>query len=631
MASPLACGAPQGSSPEAERGSTPSAHPAQAHTFAGREALAVAGIGALQGGLLYGAVISLLHAAHNRLGAIDGLVLLGWSVLLYGLGGAFAGGAASLALTVLGRLRGRHRRGVVLGVSRDRWLALGAFHVGFWVLVVCYGLTYDQSPRWVAAAPAMLAWLVLLGAGTALLALAAGWGLLRVGQAMWRRLRLGSVVALALLAAVAHVSLAFARPAPSATVPPPPPASARATVAGVPVAVVGVDGADWRVALPMVRAGELPHLARLMREGSWGPLATFPDSNSAVIWASIYSGREPADHGVLDFYTLRLAGMDARAGVYPVHRTFFKELALRLQPLGLGALTPIDRGDVAVPLLWEVAHARGRSIGVVDGYFYSYPAPVLADPASWFVAYGADGWWQPQQRLGAPPSALAAAPYATPPVLIAELGDLLDRPDFAWQSAALLRLLARRGQPDLVNLYTHEPDTLQHESWHLHEPRRYFGVDARATAEDPVRAFYRDLDRFLGELRSRLSPETVVVVVSDHGHSPTLFHEMDTQHRHGPPGMLVMHGPAIAAGELAGAGVLDLYPTLLHLLGLPVPADADGAVLEAALAQGFRAAHPVRAVASWDGLPLPRLAAPAGDDARSRDELEKLRNLGYIR
>jgi arylsulfatase A-like enzyme len=323
--------------------------------------------------------------------------------------------------------------------------------------------------------------------------------------------------------------------------------------------------------------------------------------------------------------------MDERAGVYPVHRTFFKELVLRLQGLGLGELTPIDRGRVASPLLWEVAQAQGRSIGVVDGYFYSYPAPPLSRRESWYVAYGADGFWQAARERDQPPAPQAAARYATPPVLLDELGELLARADFEWQSAALLRLLARRGQPDQVSLYTHEPDTLQHASWRYHEPHRYFGIDERtAPHRDRVAAFYLALDRFLGELRARLSPETVLVLVSDHGHSPTMVHEMDTQHRHGPPGMLLLHGPGIAAGELAGAGVLEVYPTLLQLLGLPVPRDADGAVLDAALTPTYRSAHPLRTVASWDGLPRPAPAAPA-DAARSREELEKLRNLGYIR
>jgi arylsulfatase A-like enzyme len=105
---------------------------------------------------------------------------------------------------------------------------------------------------------------------------------------------------------------------------------------------------------------------------------------------------------------------------------------------------------------------------------------------------------------------------------------------------------------------------------------------------------------------------------------------MDTQHRHGPPGILVLHGPGIRAGELGKANVLDVYPTLLHLLGIAVPADAAGRVLEEAFDPAGATAHPVRRVASWDGLPRPTPAV-AVDAARRREELEKLRELGYIR
>jgi hypothetical protein len=482
----------------------------------------------------------------------------------------------------------------------------------------------------------MLGWLALRSLGVAAAALLGSWLLLRVARRAMARWSAGALVAAcggALL--LAQVALALARPGPPTTTPPLPPAS-REPRGGVKVAVVGVDGADWRVALPLARAGRLPNLARLMAEGSWGPLEALPDSNSAVIWASIYSGRDPGDHGVLDFYTLRLPGMDpGHPGVYPVHRTFFKELVLRLQGLGLGELIPIDRDRVATPLLWEVAEAQGRSVGVVDGYMYSYPAPVLSVAGSYFLAYGADGLWQQSRALGRPPTRQESARYATPPELIGELGPLLGGADFAWQSSALLRLLGERGQPALVSLYTHEPDSVQHAAWRYHEPERYFGVDARSApardrARDRVARFYEQLDRFLGELRRRLEPGTVLAVVSDHGHSPTLFHEMDTQHRHGPPGMLLLHGPGIRAGELDGAHVFDVYPTLLRLLGIAVPGDADGEPLEAALTPAFRAAHPPRRVASWDGLPRPAPAAPL-DPARRREELDKLRELGYIR
>jgi arylsulfatase A-like enzyme len=337
--------------------------------------------------------------------------------------------------------------------------------------------------------------------------------------------------------------------------------------------------------------------------------------------------------GVLDFYAIRLAGMSEDFfGVYPVHRTFFKELALRLQRFGLARVQPIDRSRVAVPLIWEVAHAARRSVGVVDGYYYSYPAPVLGDPGSFFLGYGSDATVRQARDEKRPLTHAEAALQAWPPMLLTTEDRFLLRPDFEWQGSTLLDLLAHYGQPELVTMYSHEPDAVQHARWRFHEPSKFFGVDPATAAEhDDVASFYRQLDAYLGRLRARLSSDTVLVVVSDHGHSPTIFHSMDTQHRHGPPGILLLHGGPVRAGRLPpNAGVLDVYPTLLYLLGIPVPADADGKVLTAAFEPEFIKEHPAKVVSSFDGIPIPRSAAPP-DEERRRLELEKLHSLGYIR
>ena len=363
----------------------------------------------------------------------------------------------------------------------------------------------------------------------------------------------------------------------------------------------------------MVRAGALPHLAKLMAEGSWGPLASFHDSNSAVIWASIYSGRRPAAHGVLDFYAIRLAGMSRGFfGVYPVHRTFFKELALRLQRAGLAEVQPIDRYASACRCSGRSSTPPAARWGWSTATTTRYPAPVLADQRSFFLGFGADGLWQQARAAGRTPSPGDSALQAWPPALLAAEGRFLTRPDFAWQTATLLDLLARYRQPDLVSLYSHEPDAVQHATWRFHEPAKFFGVDpATAAAHDDVGRFYESLDDFLGRLQERLAPGTVLVVVSDHGHSPTIFHSMDTQHRHGPPGILLLHGGPVRTGRLpAGAGVLDVYPTVLYLLGIPLPDDRDGRLLAGAIEPAFLAQHPPGRVASWDGLPRLRTAAP---------------------
>jgi arylsulfatase A-like enzyme len=87
----------------------------------------------------------------------------------------------------------------------------------------------------------------------------------------------------------------------------------------------------------------------------------------------------------------------------------------------------------------------------------------------------------------------------------------------------------------------------------------------------------------------------------------------------------------VRAGRLpARAGVLDVYPTLLYLLGIPQPADADGRLLADSIDPAYLRQHPPQRVSSWDGLPRPKSAAPP-DPERRRQELEKLHSLGYIR
>ena len=73
----------------------------------------------------------------------------------------------------------------------------------------------------------------------------------------------------------------------------------------------------------------------------------------------------------------------------------------------------------------------------------------------------------------------------------------------------------------------------------------------------------------------------------------------------GAEGILALVGPGIVPGAMAAGGERDIAPTVLHLLGLPVSDELEGAVLEAALTPAFRAAHPVRRVASYGLRPQP--------------------------
>ena len=69
-----------------------------------------------------------------------------------------------------------------------------------------------------------------------------------------------------------------------------------------PVAVIGIDGADWKLIDALIAQGELPNLAALIDEGRRGVLRSVEPIYSPVVWSSIFSGQYPAEHGLVDWY-----------------------------------------------------------------------------------------------------------------------------------------------------------------------------------------------------------------------------------------------------------------------------------------------------------------------------------------
>ncbi len=62
--------------------------------------------------------------------------------------------------------------------------------------------------------------------------------------------------------------------------------------------IIGLDGATFDIITPMIEAGQLPALARLMREGCASPLRSTILPNSFPGWASCTTGTSEGMHGV---------------------------------------------------------------------------------------------------------------------------------------------------------------------------------------------------------------------------------------------------------------------------------------------------------------------------------------------
>jgi predicted AlkP superfamily phosphohydrolase/phosphomutase len=104
---------------------------------------------------------------------------------------------------------------------------------------------------------------------------------------------------------------------------------------------------------------------------------------------------------------------------------------------------------------------------------------------------------------------------------------------------------------------------------------------------------------------------------------------------HRMDGMVALHGPGIRRGaRLDTHSILDMAPTILYLLGYPIPAEMDGQVLTQAFQPEFLSAHEKVTVASVPSNgKMPDVITPSPDGVYSTSEegevLERLKDLGY--
>ncbi len=98
---------------------------------------------------------------------------------------------------------------------------------------------------------------------------------------------------------------------------------------------------------------------------------------------------------------------------------------------------------------------------------------------------------------------------------------------------------------------------------------------------------------------------------------------------HHPEGICLLAGPHIQSGiSLDEATIVDMAPTVLHLLDVPVPKYIEGRVLEEAFTPQWRVAHPVRRVA-FGGSATPDNNGDLTEEQVAALEAH-LRSLGYI-
>lgn len=430
--------------------------------------------------------------------------------------------------------------------------------------------------------------------------------------------------AAALVAAVALSGGCSPRPEPAATT------------------LIGLDGADWRVALPLMRQGKLPVLNALRRAGGSGVMLTNPDYRwSPVLWTTVATGKLPDKHGVTSFMA-HVPSLDRAVPTPSTERT--------------------------CRAIWNIFSERKRTVGFV-GWWVTWPAEPVngflvtdhfsvsrfdlghdydSDPTS---AFEASQTWPEElmdeiRELKIPRQAIGRADFARfadlPPgwdfpehfekfdkASEFAIAHSVDRTHFAAGS----RLLAER-RPELFGIFFEGIDILQHYFWEFMDPA---GAGTEPSAESrrelgqAIERYYAWTDGIVGGLIEAGGDGRAVMLVSDHGFraSTERWADKGISGEHRRQAFFLWAGPGIRrARSVEDFDAVDVTPTLLAYHGLPVAADFDGEPALGAMSDAWRESHAAAPIDTYETGPWPRGTLPG--ESAARDLEERIRSLGYI-
>lgn len=363
------------------------------------------------------------------------------------------------------------------------------------------------------------------------------------------------------------------------------------------VRIMLIDGASRSFILPRITAGQLPNFGKLIDRGAIIDLATLRPTQAEPVWTAAATGKYPPKNGARSEFIYHVS--DGEMDPVDLLPDYCFAQALLYQ--GFVRAEPITATARRARPMWDILADYGVPSGIVN-----WPLTQPAEGAYGFLIsdYFDEATSSPirseDPRAGDPTSAVdrarevfdrwQQAPWSDVlPTVSASDPRLAGLRRVRWDRAfadaedALIewfspRLTALRleGVDELGHLYLRDAET------ELTGGTRH--VDPERSLLD---RYYAYLDSQVERAIAQTEPGDLLLVVSGFGMERTplvkrllarLLGEKDItgSHEAAPDGFLIAYGTNVDPGEYRRGSVVDLAPTVLYYMGLPIGRDMDG-------------------------------------------------------
>lgn len=362
------------------------------------------------------------------------------------------------------------------------------------------------------------------------------------------------------------------------------------------VIVVGVNGMELDVLRPLLLKGDLPNLAKVIKNGTYGKLRTVSSPNCPRVYSTLFTSTPPEQHGVTGFI---VGGITANTNM------------LKEEPVwSVLSKNGVSVGMANVPATFPVLPVNGYMIsgmltrgkncedGVlcapklsqVEGGDAVYPAAMKAELLNNVGDFYIDCERMPSSEQLKGHEADVIDTWLKKVEVIRE------------QQTKLFDYLLNKHATDFTFFVQSCEDRTGHWLYPIAPYNVGYNPNINAVRPDAFPDQYIAFDKVLAHILAHVDENTYLFIISDHGIKPLREFEESNPHAHmdhekttpviakhdfadgdDVPGSIFVMGPGVRHDQrLMGfeASVYDIAPTILHIYGIERPPNMQGHVLE---------------------------------------------------
>ena len=383
-----------------------------------------------------------------------------------------------------------------------------------------------------------------------------------------------------------------------------------------------LDGTSLDFIAPDAAGGRFPHFGRLLDSGAVMHLATLRLTQPAPVWTAVATGKLPYKTSVYSAARYLVPGSGQTLDLLPDF--CFAQALVRL-----GLIQEQHRASDAVRArpLWDLLSSYGISAGII-GWPLTYQAHDI-------TGYLISDEFLTRDAASVLASLSDELPLASPPEAFDEARiarmNTTGEPAIAFAAQRTSGTQQRDG-PRPPSSAPATDAVVEHLAQTFREIRpvqftavRYPGIDAvghyylryavpsafgdmsdeeRLQHGRVLEQYYTHLDGIVGRAMTALGPDDLLLVVSGFWMEPLslskrvlerIFSDpgLSGSHEQAPDGFVIAYGRQVAKGSFPRASVVDVAPTILYFLGLPIARDLDGFARTDIFARSFTERRPI--------------------------------------